>query len=70
MTENVKKLQVEKNLIFFINVSLGLHKVRLSYRSLQLRERLALPNMNFFLFHFLFTWAIFALLDPNTDPLT
>jgi hypothetical protein len=69
MTKNWKKIQLK---LFFIskiaiNLSLGLLKGRPSYRRSAFRtEHPALQKMKF-MNHFLFLWAIFALLDPGPD---
>ncbi len=75
MTKNRKKITAEKKIFFFKSktatyLSLGLHKVCLSYRRcLQLSKEAIHPtlqNMNFYKF-FLLLWVTFALLDPDPD---
>jgi hypothetical protein len=78
MTKTKKKLTAGKLFyIFFgsniaIYLSLGLHKGRTSYTekpSSLKREHPALQNMKI-LYFFYICGYIFALLDPDTDPLT
>ncbi len=67
-----QKFTAVKNWYFFLSkiviyLSVGLHKGCPSYsRSLQP----SIENISKFLNFFLFLWLIFALLDPDTDPLT
>ena len=75
MTKNWKKFTAEKKITFFldqktsINLSLGLHKGRPSYRrSLQLSEETSSTSKHEFLNFFLLLWVIFDLLDPHQDP--
>jgi hypothetical protein len=71
-----KKLQLKKKLNFFgskttIYLSLGLHKELSSYRrSLQLSKEVIQHFKTRTFKFFLLLWVIFALLDPDPDPLT
>jgi hypothetical protein len=62
-----KKLFFSSNIAIYL--TLALHKGQPSYRgNLQpSKENIQLQNMTFRIF-FLFSWAIFALLDPDVDP--
>jgi hypothetical protein len=78
MTENWKKLQLKKKLIFFLGskttiyLSLGLHKGGQSYRrSLQPSKKNIQHYKTWKLStFFIFLWVIFPLLDPDPDPAT